>query len=237
MSTTVPQAATPVSIQEPSRKAAPSRKAVKLPQNEQAYRRIRQEIITLRLPPGEYVNEAAISTRLLLGRTPVNHAFHRLMHEGLVRIVPRKGVIVQPLSMEEAADLIVVRRVNEPLAAALAAERITPAEIARLEQVVASAHRIRDGDLDAMMTLDERFHEGIAAAARNRVLAELLAGLHQRALRFWAVALSMRPHLEEVISEHEQVLDCLRRRDPEGAQRAMEQHIDSFKNSISRQIG
>ena len=219
------------------RGTTPARTSAKLSQNEQAYRRIRQDIVTLRLPPGEYANEAEICTRLGLGRTPVNHAFHRLMHEGLVRIVPRKGVIVQPLSMGEVAELIAVRRLTEPYAAALAAERITPAELSRLQTVTVSAARVRPGDVDGLIALDRRFHEGIAVAAHNTVLAELLASLHQRAMRFWALSLSLRPHLPDVDAEHSVVLDCLSRHDADGARLAMEAHIDSFRATITRHVG
>lgn len=216
---------------------APARSPAKLSQNEQAYCLIRSEVVTLRLPPGEYVNEAEICSRFDLGRTPVNHAFHRLMHEGLVRIVPRKGVIVQPLSMNEAVELIAVRRINEPYAAALAAERITQAELDRLEAVVNSATRIRAGDLEGVLALDQNFHEGIAAAARNHVLAGLLASLHQRAIRFWSVSLSLDLHLPEVVAEHTAVLNCLRLHDATGAHLAMEAHIDSFRVTITRLLG
>lgn len=75
-------------------------------QNERAYRRLKDDIVSLRLKPGDALNEAGLCAELGLGRTPVNQALHRLMHEGLVRILPRKGVLVQPLSMDEFAHLI-----------------------------------------------------------------------------------------------------------------------------------
>ncbi len=219
------------------RQAASKPKSVpKLSQNEQAYRRIRQEIITLRLAPGEYINEFAIGASMSFGRTPVHHALHRLMHEGLVQIVPRKGVIVQPLSLEEAGELIAVRALNEPYAAALAAERITEAELDRMDALLRSAREIREGDLDSFIAVDEQFHASIAAAARNRVLATLLFTVHQRSMRFWAITLTFRPRVPEMMSEHKALLARLRAHDVPGARKAMKAHIDAFRASISLRL-
>lgn len=64
--------------------------------NEQAYRMFRHRLITLQYKPGEYLNTAAVMEDLQLGRTPINQAIHRLATEGLLKILPRKGVMVSP---------------------------------------------------------------------------------------------------------------------------------------------
>src|SRR5258708_3120022 len=92
--------------------------------NEQAYLDIKRLILRLKLKPGDYINEAQLCETLSIGRTPVNRAMHRLSFEGLVQIIPRKGIVVQPLSLDEVADLIDVRRLNEPYCARCAAEHI-----------------------------------------------------------------------------------------------------------------
>jgi DNA-binding GntR family transcriptional regulator len=204
-----------------------------LSQNERAYRRLKDDIVALRLRPGDALNEAGLCAELGLGRTPVNQALHRLMHEGLVRILPRKGVLVLPLSMDEFAHLIEVRRLTEPPCAALAAARIEPEAVARLEALLAEQP---DG-LDAILESDRRFHALIAEASGNRVLAEVLAGLHGRSVRFWALSLATGHHLAEVAEEHAVILEALRRRDPEAAAAAMTAHIDSFARTLASRLG
>ncbi|WP_128560384.1 GntR family transcriptional regulator [Methylobacterium crusticola] len=201
--------------------------------NEQAYRRLKGDILALRLRPGDALNEAALCAEFGIGRTPVNKALHRLMHEGLVRILPRKGVLVQPLSMDEFAHLIEVRRLTEPPCAALAAGRIGEDDLADLDALLAAPA----AGLDAVLESDRRFHETIARASRNAVLAEVLSGLHGRSVRFWALSLATGHHLAEVAEEHAAILRALRRRRPEDAAAAMAAHIDSFARTLASRLG
>ena len=71
-----------------------------------AYEDIKEKIITLYFLPGQYLNEAAISGLLQVGRTPVHQALQRLELEGLVEIMPRKGVIVLPDSISEIIKIL-----------------------------------------------------------------------------------------------------------------------------------
>lgn len=201
--------------------------------NDVAYQRIKRSILTLELRPGEYVNEAQMCAALALGRTPVHHAFHRLQLEGLVEIVARKGVMVKPMSLDEIVEIIEARRLNEPHCARLAAQRATDRDIAEMEAILASAPapRARTDSLK-LIELDRRFHGCIAAAARNKVLAEILSRLHDRSLRFWHITLTRPDHLHDVLDQHREVLNFIKRRDAEGAAASMEAHIESFRRSI-----
>src|SRR3982074_1440672 len=71
-----------------------------------AYEEIKEKIITLYFLPGQYINEAAISSLLDVGRTPVHQALQRLELEGLVEIMPRKGVVVLPDSISEIIKIL-----------------------------------------------------------------------------------------------------------------------------------
>src|SRR5690349_24624777 len=71
-----------------------------------AYDAIKSRIVTTVYAPGAHLNETAISIELGIGRTPVREALHRLAQNGLVDIIPRKGVIVRPFSLDEIAHVI-----------------------------------------------------------------------------------------------------------------------------------
>ena len=81
---------------------------------DRAYDEIKRRIITLDFKPGAYLNEAQISEELSIGRTPVHQALDRLMIEGMVEVIPRKGVLVRSVSLDEVRNLIEVRLINEP---------------------------------------------------------------------------------------------------------------------------
>lgn len=202
-------------------------------QNEQAYALLKDALTTLAYKPGEYLNTASLMDELALGRTPINHALHRLANEGLVQIIPRKGVMVSPLSINDALELVQVRIANEGLCARLAAARITRAEVEALAEAArafdaAVAHR----SITEVMNLDRAFHEQVAAAARNQTLAEILKVLHARSQRFWAISLADEGHLAEVQAEHAAIIAALGRNDAEGAAAAVQEHVLSFQRAL-----
>ena len=204
---------------------------------EAACEEIKRRIIRLDYRPGTYINAAQVSADLGIGVTPVNQALNRLMHEGMVEIIPRKGAIVRPVSLDEILQLIDVRLVNEAYCARLAAERASEAEIAAIAAVVDRAERlVGRRDVEGLMLLDREFHLRLSRAARHPVLAELLLGLHERSLRFWFISLSDEEHLAAVHREHRAIADALRARDPDAIEAAVRSHIESFRATISRSV-
>src|ERR1043165_1173593 len=138
---------------------------------ETAYEAIKHRIITCAFRPGEYINELQLSALLKIGRTPVHQALDRLMIEGMVEVIPRKGVIVKPVSLNEVLQIIEVRLINEPFGARLAAEHASDADLAALADVLERAKNwaaLRN--IENMMLLDREFHLLIARAAKNDVL-------------------------------------------------------------------
>ncbi|MDN7743695.1 GntR family transcriptional regulator [Burkholderia multivorans] len=204
---------------------------------ERAYALIRRDIVTMRLKPGAALNEADLVARTGIGRTPVHQAVHRLVLEGLLSVMPRKGLMVQPLSLDEIVAVIDVRRINEAHCAELAARHATPDDLAALAALLDAGQAcVEQHDIEGMMELDRAFHQTIAAAARNAVLADILRGLHDRSLRFWFVTLSEPHHLADVQREHCALFERLSARDAAGARAAVERHIDSFRSTLVQHL-
>jgi len=202
-------------------------------QSDIAYERLKSGLITRAYKPGEYLNASSLMTEFGLGRTPIIQALHRLSTEGLVHILPRKGVMVAPLSIDDALHLIEVRIVNEALCVRLAAERISPKEIEQLEMLSQQIETaVRSRDLATVLTHDKQFHDKITLASGNPVLVELLGLLQARSQRFWALSLSNETHLDEVLEEHSEVLRALKHHDSKAAVLAIQKHIESFQHSL-----
>lgn len=209
--------------------------AVEGSQNEQAYALLKERLTTLAYKPGDYLNIAALMSDLALGRTPINHALHRLSTEGLVQIIPRKGVMVSPLSIDDALDLIDVRTVNEALCMRLAAQRMTPRELTEIRGLAAQFDlAVAEREMTRIMNCDRLFHEAIAAASRNQVLIEILKVLHARSQRFWAISLAAEGHLAEVSAEHQAIVSALAQGNDDEAMAAANLHVASFKRSLLR---
>jgi DNA-binding GntR family transcriptional regulator len=202
-----------------------------------AYERIKVDVISLRYRPGSYVNEAQICSGLGMGRTPVHHAVMRLALDGLLEVVPRKGIIVRPVSWQEVMASVEVRLINEPACARMAAERGTEEEFVALAARLKRAERmINARDIMGLMNCDREFHRILAHAAHNLLMAQILERLHEQSLRFWFLSLSDRAHLQAVDAEHWEVVRALRARDPDRAEATIRHHIESFRDHIRKSV-
>src|SRR5262249_18572371 len=88
-----------------------------------AYEAIKRRIMTCSFQPGESINEIQVASLIGVGRTPVHQALDRLMFEDMVEVIPRKGVIVKPVSLHDVMQMVEVRLINETYCARLAAQR------------------------------------------------------------------------------------------------------------------
>ena len=105
---------------------------------DRAYRELEEMIVTLRLLPGTVLSEQALSVRLKIGRTPIREALQRLARDGLVVIMPRRGIMVSEINLRLQLRLLEVRRELERLMASLAAERATTEERREFAELAAA---------------------------------------------------------------------------------------------------
>jgi DNA-binding GntR family transcriptional regulator len=204
---------------------------------DQAYEAIKDRIITCKFKPGECINEASVSALLGLGRTPVHQAIDRLMLEEMVEVIPRKGVIVKPVILQDVLQMIDVRIINETQCARFAAERADDSHIESIAQVLDRArHAISGRDIHAMMSLDREFHFLLASASKNLELAQVLRKLNERSLRFWFISFTTPDHHHSFQQQHEALFEAVRRHDADGAERAMRVHIEAFRKSVMRHL-
>lgn len=156
------------------------------PLAQQAYQRLEELIVTLRLTPGEVLSEAALTSLLTIGRTPVREALQRLAREGLVVILPRRGILVSEINVRSQLELLLVRREVERLMARLAANRATPEERAQLHQLAAAMERAAEANDDVeFMRLDRRFNLLLAEACGNPYARRTMGLMQGLARRFW----------------------------------------------------
>lgn len=208
-----------------------------VPLNDRAYEIIKHNIITCAYRPGQYVNENIVCTDLNLSRTPVHNAFNRLQLEGLVEMIPRKGIIIKPVSIDEIMGVAEARRINETACAAFASERATKSQLQKMEDILATSEAAgRERDVETLMLCDRDFHSTIAAATHNMTLAEVSRQLQERSLRVWFISLTNAEQLQKVQEEHRAILDAIRSGDPEASRASMDMHIRSFQANIARTI-
>jgi GntR family transcriptional regulator, rspAB operon transcriptional repressor len=200
-----------------------------------AYTALKEKILKLYFLPGQYLNEGALCELLGVGRTPVHQALQRLQHEGLVEVMPRKGVIVQPGSIPEILKILDSRVTIEADLARNAASRVTPEEAAELKKLA----RVKTGggtrsQLDDFVEADRAFHRRFAELAGNPVMSEIARTLHDRSIRYWYLHLWQTFDGRASGSEHTEIADAIARGDGEAAASAVRAHIESLRTRLMR---
>lgn len=216
------------------RKAA-SRTTRKSSLADMAFEAIKEKILKLYFLPGQYLNEGALCALLNMGRTPVHQALQRLQHEGLVEVMPRKGVIVQPGSISEILKILDSRATVEAELARNAAERATPKDIEELRALARiGATNGKASELDSFIGADRSFHRKFAEIAENPVLSDFARSLHERSIRYWYLHLWQTLDDKATIKQHTAIADAIARRDAEAAAQAVRAHIESLRTRLMR---
>ncbi len=152
----------------------------------QAYQRLEELIVTARLTPGTVVSEVGLAKQLGIGRMPIREAIKRLDAEGLLVVLPQRGVLVSPIDAGQFHLQLETRRPIDRLLAECAARRATRSEREELKvlakaMLAAAGH----GDVEAFLAADRAFDQLVATASRNPFTARAAAQLHAHSRRFW----------------------------------------------------
>jgi len=166
---------------------------------------IRERILAGRFTPGERLAEVPLSEELGVSRMPVREALRLLSAEGIVILEPRRGASVASYTAEQVQELVEVRATLEGLNARLAARRHDPAQIAKLEKIVADGSRINERtELSVIQANNARFHEALEDIAANSVLSGMVRSLRDRTAIIFAR--QSRARTRENWREHEAIL-------------------------------
>jgi DNA-binding GntR family transcriptional regulator len=200
---------------------------------EQAYLRLRHEIITCKLRPGSEVGEQDLASRLEMSKTPVREALARLTLEGLVEAFPRRGYRVKPVTVKDVTDIFTVRKALETVAAELAALRMTTAEVDGLEEISRRTYG-QDVTLPVLefVEANNTFHAAIARGARVPRLQLLVAGYLEECTRLFHMGATIRDVTPETEEDHSLIVGALRRRDPVAAREAIAVHTDNTRRGL-----
>ncbi len=204
---------------------------------EQAYRQIEELICTLQLPPGTLLSEFMLAERLGIGRTPIREALQRLALDGLVVVIPRRGILVSEINLHTQLRLLEMRRVVERLLARLAAERATASERAAFADIAAKMRQAADQSDDiAFMRHDRSFNQLIAAASRNDFAIRSINSMAALSRRFWYQHYQEVADLPVTATLHAEVAEAVARRDPAAAETASDRLMDYIESFTRKTI-
>jgi DNA-binding GntR family transcriptional regulator len=194
--------------------------------HDEVAQRLRDMVVEGQLQPGERLNERILCERLQVSRTPLREAYRVLAAEGLLQLLPNRGVVVTPLSRAELGATIEVLAALEALIGRLVAERLDAPTLAAVEarHHEMLAHHLR-GDLPAYFKANQDIHLALAAATGNPVLEREYRILNARIRRYRYMANLSAERWAESIAEHDAIMTALRQRDPDTLAHRLQTHL------------
>lgn len=196
---------------------------------ERVYQRIRTAIAKRYIGPGRKLVEETLARQLGVSRTPVRAAIRRLVHEGLVQVVPHRGAFVVKPTREEIQDAFAVRMRLEGMAACLAASNARPEDIAYLSGLIEEEAKLfGNRDINAYFRVNDAIHLKIAQLSGNKTLHEFVSAILSR-VNIYLILYDPFMHLElnPSMEEHRAIVQMLDRHDGPGAEAAMSAHLES----------
>ncbi|MCX4692280.1 GntR family transcriptional regulator [Streptomyces sp. NBC_01408] len=203
---------------------------------DRVYQHVKQGVLDRRYEGGTLLTEGELAEAVGVSRTPVREALLRLETEGLLKLYPKKGALVQAVSAQEITDVLETRLLVEEFTV----RRAVPAPPALLERLAGLLEEQRrhaaGGDLAAMMAADRAFHAEIVRGAGNQILCRLYDQLRDRQLRMGVALLHSHPdRVERTLAEHTEILEALRAGDEEAAAAAVRGHIGRVESLVRGQ--
>ena len=191
---------------------------------EKAYQAIKRAIVKGELSEGTFLSESDVIQKYGVGRTPFREACNRLIHEGLLEVVPRRGYLVPELSFHGVRDLFELRVLLESAIIELATVRANDGDIECLTRLAAEVPKRQRGNtgFETIIEANAQFHLQLAKTTRNQELQRLLASVLERTERVMYVELRFTKFDEDAFKMiHEPIIEAMRMRDVEGARDAL----------------
>lgn len=201
--------------------------------SDQAYERLLEMILDLRIPPGAVLNEQQLATQIGFGRMPVREAIARLAGDRFITVMPRRGTVVTALSLEDVVDMFEAREAIECGVAYIAARRASDDDLATLRRLINAAEQAREqAAAETFLRDDHEIHGFLVHMIKNSLLQDAADRLLQHNLRFWRSYWSTRPAQHSSMLSHANLLTALEARDPLAAEQAMREHIGASRQLL-----
>jgi DNA-binding GntR family transcriptional regulator len=202
---------------------------------DQAYESLREAIITLEYAPGQMIYENEVAQSLGMSRTPLREAFRALGHEGLVEVLPQRGVRVALISEREVEHARFVRASLEisafkQLVRAWDAESVTYQDLDAAIREILRKQRLaqQQHDVSAFLKLDEAFHYTLLQASGNDLLVSVVYQMRGHINRLRYLMLKELSRIDELIEEHQAIYDAILRRDEAACEQVLSRHLSKL---------
>jgi DNA-binding GntR family transcriptional regulator len=199
--------------------------------SDSAYGQIRHDLLTCCFMPGSTITESQLMDKYGIGKNSCRIALVRLIQEGLVRSLPRRGYRVAPITVQDVEEIFSLRAQLEPLAARMACGRIDTTLLRALDERC----RFRDPALPVseqigtLLIANRAFHLAISEASGNARLHAFLANLADQMARLVALGFGVQGERPSLKHDHAAIIEAFEQHDADVAELITRRHIDTFR--------
>jgi DNA-binding GntR family transcriptional regulator len=206
-----------------------------------AYEKIYQQIVCLDLEPGQHLEEKHLIERLEMGRTPIREALLRLVGENIVESQPGRGYIVRPITLQNIKATFEMMRILETGVVSLAVRQNATPFLIKMEKAGAAVKSaIKEGNPLSLVEANHDFHQYYAQCSYNEYLIRGINQIRSEAKRLSYLSyvnevdpgISLSNHYDSVIREHDQIINCLRKKNEKLLKETVLEHINAFQRRI-----
>ncbi len=191
-----------------------------------AYEIIKEKIVSCELLPGDIVDKNVLMKEIGVGLTPVREAINKLEQDDLVVIMPRRGVVVSNVSINDISCIYSVRELVEPY---MAREAVPNMKEEDLKWFMKQFQSYVEKDMVEQTNLDSKFHLYIAGNTRNKYLVKMMDNIYLQNQRIRILTSKVPQRLRDSSQEHIEIIEMFLKKDAAGVERAMRNHIASAK--------
>ena len=203
---------------------------------DRVYADLEEMIVTLRLEPGQMLSESELGEMFKVSRTPIGEALQRLAREGLVNILPRRGIIVTEINIADQLKLLEFRRVVSRFAAGSAAKRRKDEDSKQMHAIAKQLlDAVKAKDSYALLQADKAFHDHFSICVRNEFASKTLDSLDALSRRFWFVYHQSQDDAESG-KLHADLALAIAKGDPKAAEEASDKLFDSLEKFVHKTL-
>jgi DNA-binding GntR family transcriptional regulator len=205
---------------------------------EHVFENLKQAIIRGNITSGEWLVESHIAQMLGISRTPVREAIHKLEREGLIERQPRGGFTVLDLGRKDIEETFGIRSVLEGYAAKLATVKHQSKELRALEKKIEEFQIcLKKRQLEMLPEINTEFHDLLYALSKSPRLIHMINALRDQIFRFRQMILKDDKLASISNEDHIRMLNFMRKRDAEGVERLVRNHILRGQDEVLREFG
>lgn len=198
-----------------------------------AYTKIKEGIASGLYRPGKELLEYELVEQLGVSRTPIREAFSRLESEGFVRSIPRKGVIVTRLDLSDIIQISQMREALEGMAARLACERLDMVKLLEIEKdFPQNVQLLNDEEQKQSYENGQILHDFILQSSGNELIIKTVDSLKFKINGMTLLAKEAPDRYINGLTEHLEIIEALKEKNPDEAERRMRKHIHNSLNSL-----